>query len=155
MSDTAAQSQPSEEELRAYLEQLRDADVVEIVAQAYSMMATGAEVKLGRPDARLLIDALAGLVQATAERLPEQLGQGMRSGLSQLQMAQVQAEGQAGSGQPSDAPAGGEPERAGGPPGEAGARPGGQPGEQPTQRPGGAPGEQSMTDRLWIPGRGQ
>lgn len=158
MSDTQTQRQPTEEELQAYLEQLRGADVAEIVAQAYSMMATGAEVKLGRPDARLLIDALSGLVQATAERVPEKLGEGMRNGLNQLQMAQVQMEGEAarkGSGP--------EPREESAPDAASSAAQPGSPGA-PTAKPrsgqgasqtGTQQGEQSITDRLWIPGRGQ
>ncbi len=152
MSETS-QNQPSEEDLRAYLDQLRDADAAEVVAQAYSMMATGAEVKLGRPDARLLIDALGGMVQAIAGQLPEQLATGMRSGLSQLQMAQVQREGQpqkasaaaAAGDAGSTGAAGGQPSGAA----SAGSGPGGQT-RQPPEK-----GESSLTDRLWIPGRGQ
>lgn len=137
MTSTEPSGAPSQEELQAYLEQLRAAPAEEIVIQAYSLLGTGAEVKLGRPDARLLIDAMAGLVQAAGPRLGE-LGPRMNSGLAQLQMAQVEAERQA--------PQGAAPEPAAATP---------QP-PPPADPPGTAPQDaagQRMTDRLWIPGR--
>jgi hypothetical protein len=134
------QPELSQEELQAYLEQLREADAADIVVQAYTMLGTGAEVKLGRPDARVLIDAMAGIVQAAGARLGE-LGQRMQAGVAQLQMAQVEAEGRTAAAQPA-----GE-QRAGAQP-EPQAQ---QPSPGPTEQPSGP----SMTDRLWIPGRGQ
>ncbi|HEX2028255.1 MAG TPA: hypothetical protein VHF25_09685 [Nitriliruptorales bacterium] len=53
--------QPTEEELRAYLAQLRQADANDIVSQVFSMVASAAEVKLGRRDGRLLIDVAAAV----------------------------------------------------------------------------------------------
>lgn len=140
MTSTEAPGEPSQEELHAYLEQLRSAPAEEIVVQAYSLLGTGAEVKLGRADARLLIDAMAGLVQAAGPRLGE-LAPRMRSGLAQLQMAQVEAERQAPDG-PAAAP----------PPAQTD-----QPPEPAPPEPAGAGPKdvagQRMTDRLWIPGR--
>lgn len=141
-------AQPSEEEMKAYLEQLREADPAEIVAQAYTMLGTGAEVKLGRSDARVLIDAMGALAEVTQGKLEDDLVTRMRNGVVQLQTAQVQAEREAaGAGQPSAAsqPAGAEQS-----PGPAGQ------GQTPTpgQDQPDAGGEESMTDRLWIPGRG-
>src|SRR5687768_17627724 len=85
-------AQPSQEEMRAYLEQLREADAAGLLAEAFNLLATGAQVKLGRPDARALIDGLAGLVQAAQSALPQQLLAQMQQGIAQLQTAQVQAE---------------------------------------------------------------
>ncbi|MGH3665125.1 MAG: hypothetical protein ACRDU8_03355 [Egibacteraceae bacterium] len=121
--------QPSPEELREYLEQLRDADAAGLLAEAYNMLAAGAQVKLGRPDARTLIDAMAAMVQATAATLPTELADQMRQGVGQLQMAQVQAERDAGGGPDAQE--------------ESGQRPSA---EQPEP-------QQRITDRLWIPGR--
>lgn len=148
MSDPRSQGaeQPTEEELQAYLEQLRAADPAEIVAQAYTMLGTGAEVKLGRSDARVLIDAMAALSDATASALDKDLVERMRNGVVQLQTAQVQAERQAAPG----AAAGGSPR-----PGAADASPR-EPAGAPRQEQRTAEGEaggQSLTDRLWIPGR--
>lgn len=140
------QGQPSEEELRAYLEQLREADSTEVVAQAYTMLGTGAEVKLGRSDARVLIDAMAAIVEATQASLEPDLVERMRNGVAQLQSAQVQAERQAAGGPPADQE--GEPPQTAAPQPPPDAPGQGQPG---APEPGGA--KESPADRLWIPGR--
>jgi hypothetical protein len=143
VTSTQQPGELSEEELRAYLEQLREADATEILVQAYTMLGTGAEVKLGRADARVLIDAMGGLVSAVGQRLGE-LGTRMQSGVAQLQMAQVEAERQAS--QQASPPQGDQPGRR---PPQADQSP--QQAEQPAQQNAG--GQQRMTDRLWIPGR--
>lgn len=165
MADPGSAQQPSQEELQAYLQQLQSAEPAEIVAQAFQILAMGAEVKIGRPDARVLIDSLAGLTQAAQQSLPQDLVSGMQNAVRQLQMAQVQGEqAQAGASadseqeQPGAAagaqqPAGGRPE-----PGAPDARqqPQGPPAGGRQQGGQGGPtgqGGQSMTDRLWIPGR--
>ena len=137
MSDPSQQGQPSQEEMQAYIEQLRAADPSEIVAQAFTMLGTGAELKLGRPDARVLIDAVAAIVGAVGDRVSDELRSGMESGLAQLQQAQVQAEQQAGEAASDAAPS--EP--------AAEAPPASPP---PSQSPG--QGGKS-SDRLWVPGR--
>lgn len=86
--------QPSEEQIRAYLAQLRQAAPDELVAQAFSVLASGAEVKLGREDARLLIDAAAALAEAVGDRVEGDLSQQMTTALNQLRVAQVDAEKQ-------------------------------------------------------------
>lgn len=144
----AGQQEPTEEELQAYFEQLRQADAAQIVAQAFELLGTGAQVKLGRPDARALIDALVAMTEATSAVLPDELAQQMRSAISQLQTAQVQAERDTPSQGTGGAGAG-----AGAATGQAGAQPGSaRPG---AQEPAGEDSEagQRMTDRLWIPGR--
>ncbi|MDQ3538859.1 MAG: hypothetical protein M3415_08710 [Actinomycetota bacterium] len=145
MTDPTLTGQPSPEEMRAYLEQLRDADAVAVVAEAYNMLAAAAQVKLGRLDARILIDAMAGMAEAAGPRLPEELAAQMRQGVAQLQMAQVQAEREeagAGGAPPADQA---ETSRAG----EATiAAP--EPSSPPSQEDAAS---QRMTDRLWIPGR--
>lgn len=136
MSDPTSARQPTEAELRAYLEQLRDADPAGLVAEAYNLLAAGAQVKLGRPDARMLIDGMAALVQSTGNRLPPELANQMAQGVSQLQLAQVEAEREAGA-QGADEGTPDAQQPAGGP-----ASPTAE--EQAAQR---------MTDRLWVPGR--
>ena len=136
MSDPTTGGGPSEEELRAYLESLRAAHPVEVVVQSFGILATASEVKLGRPDARVLIDGMAALLEATAERLPSEIVTKMRETVTQLQMAQVQAERDVASQQ-------GQPGQ-----GESAAdNQSGQP-AQPSQ-----PAEESPASRLWIPGR--
>lgn len=85
--------QPSEEQIRAYLSQLREADATEIVAQAFSLLASGAEVKLGRRDARVLIDAAAALSDAVGEDIDGGVTEQMSNAVGKLRMAQVEAEG--------------------------------------------------------------
>jgi hypothetical protein len=133
---------PTEEEMRAYLENLRQAQPVEIVVQAFGLLATASEVKLGRVDARVLIDGMAALVEATAERMPDEIVDRMQQTVVQLQMAQVQAERDVATAEQTEQDAGEVDEGAGAqqaPPQQ------GQP--QPGQQ------DQTMTDRLWIPGR--
>jgi len=147
---------PSEDELRAYVDQLRRAEPAEIVLQAFTMLGTGAEAKLGRPDARVLIDALIGMVQAVGDRLGPQLTAGMRNGLQQLQMLQVEAERQAAT-PPAGAAPGAPPSQP--PPAQPGAAAAPPPAAaQPPAAPRGGSGRggqgEPMTDRLWIPGRG-
>lgn len=131
MTSTQQPGGLSEEELGAYLDQLREAEAGDILVQAYTMLGTGAEVKLGRPDARVLIDAMAAIVSAVAGRLGE-LGNRMQGGVVQLQMAQVEAERRQG-----------EPDA---------AEPAPAAEQRAAQQPDTA-GGQPMTDRLWIPGR--
>jgi hypothetical protein len=128
--------QPTPEEMQAYVNQLRGADAAGVVAEAYNMLASVAQVKLGRPDARMLIDTLAAIVEAAADRLPGELVGQMRNGVGQLQVAQVEAEKQEQ--EPAEDDAGGDQ-----PPGQ-------EPAAGPSQD-----AQQRMTDRLWIPGRGQ
>ena len=132
--------QPTEEEMRAYVEQLRAADPAGIVVQAYQLLGTGAEVKLGLPDARLLIDAMGALVAAVEGRVEGQLAEQMKAGVGQLQNAQVQVEA--------------ELREQGQPGGDAQPSPPREPAAGPAaQQQGG--GQQQKTNRLWIPGRDQ
>ncbi|MDQ3709299.1 MAG: hypothetical protein M3387_08390 [Actinomycetota bacterium] len=145
MTDPTLPGQPSPEEMQAYLEQLRDADAVALAAEAYNMLAAGAQVKLGRPDARILIDAMGGMAEGAGARLPAELATQMRQGVAQLQVAQVQAEREeagASGGTPAQQPVGTQADRA--TPSSPGAPPLGSQEGAANQR---------MTDRLWIPGR--
>ena len=147
MSDpTSMAGQPSPEEMRAYLEQLREADAAGLVAEAFNLLATGAQVKLGRADARALIDGLAGLVQAAQAALPQQLVAQMQQGIAQLQTAQVQAEREAAAA----APPAGDADAAGADSAAAGAAAGAPRMSEP---PGQTDAQKRMTDRLWVPGR--
>lgn len=138
--------QPSDEDVQAYVEQLRGAEPQDIIAQAYTMLGTGAEVKLGREDARVLIDAMEAITSAAEQRLSGDLPERMRNGVVQLQTAQVQAERQQA----------GEAEGAG--QAEQGQQAGGPqaPGQGQQGAPQGQEGDQgkSAAERLWIPGRG-
>lgn len=144
MSDpTQMAGQPSPEEMRAYLEQLRESDPAGLIAEAFNLLATGAQVKLGRPDARALIDGIAGMVAGAGGALPPELAEQMNAGVAQLQMAQVQAERDEATAQPAG-------DADGGP--ASGAAPAAPAGEPRLSSPG-QEADQRMTDRLWVPGR--
>lgn len=90
---TAGQpGQPSEEEVRAYLGQLRAAPVDQVLAEVLSNLLNAAQVKIGRRDARVLLDASAALVDQVRPVLPTELTSQLDDVLNQLRMAQVQAE---------------------------------------------------------------
>jgi ribosomal protein L29 len=84
--------EPSEEELRQYLGEMRQAHVGEIVAQVVSALLNGAQVKLGRRDARLLIDLAAAVNDQAGPYLEQRFEDEVTQVLSQLRMAQVEAE---------------------------------------------------------------
>ncbi|CAN5435749.1 hypothetical protein BH23ACT9_BH23ACT9_20860 [soil metagenome] len=135
--------QPTEEEIEAYYAQLREAPVGDLLMQCVGMLAAGAEAKLGRPDARTLIDSMAAIVQVGEPHLGEAIDQ-LKSAVSQLQMAQVQVEkqlAQAGQGE-------GEGEATSPPPAAEQQPQGQQPPAQQPQAPKANP-----TDKLWLPGR--
>jgi hypothetical protein len=141
--------QPSEEEIRAYLSQLRAAPVDQVIAEVASAILNAAQVKLGRQDGRVLIDVLGAVTEQVRGRLPDELTGQLEDALSQLRMAQVEAEqqvsqaaaqgqhesgdlatedGEAAEGADADAPAG----------------------QAPSQRPTSG---SDPSSRLWVPGR--
>lgn len=137
--------EPTQEEFEAYYAQLREAPVGELLMQCIGMLAAGAEAKLGRADARTLIDGMGALVQIGEAHLGDALEQ-LKAAVAQLQMGQVhverqiaQQEGGAPSAQaaPPTSRQPGQPQ-----PGQA------QPGQQPPDPP-----QPSAADKLWIPGR--
>lgn len=152
----AAGGQPSEEELRAALGQMRQGHVGEIVAQVISLLANGAQVKLGRRDARLLIDLTSSVLESSREYLDERFNSEVANVLSQLKMAQVQAEQEVAQhgGEENDldsTPHMDAPAQAGETPsGDTGGTPGG---ETPTSSSQGSGAqEQRRSSRLWTPG---
>lgn len=84
--------QPSEEQMRQAMSQMRATPVDQFVAGGLQELLTAAQVKLGRNDGRLLLDLVAVLNDATRGQVDEQLTQQVDDALSQLRMAQVQAE---------------------------------------------------------------
>lgn len=153
------QQQPSEEEIREYLGQLRQAPAEQVLAEVLSGLLNAAQVKVGRRDGRLLIDVAANLVDQAREHLSEQLTQQVDEVLAQLRLAQVEGEReidaarQQGHQEPNDLgePSEGQPE-ADGPETAAGSEAAGSESEAPSpppsqQRPPSSPGS-----RLWTPG---
>ena len=156
-ADLGGQQQPSEEEIRAYLSQLREAPVDQVLAEVANALLNAAQVKVGRRDGRLLIDALGAMNDAVRGHAAEELTTQLDQALQQLRMAQVEGEqqvaqaaasGQAEPGDLAEDPAGQEGAAEPAPEGEdAGGQ---QPSQQPPQQP--AQGG-SAASRLWVPGR--
>ena len=84
--------QPSEEQMRQAMAQMRATPVDQFVAGALQELLTAAQVKAGRNDGRLLLDLVAVLTDATRGQVDDQLTGQVDDALSQLRMAQVQAE---------------------------------------------------------------
>ena len=127
------------------LSQLRAAPMRDIVVQGITLIAQGVELKIGRADARVLIDLLDALAASAGDVLGD-MKTSVETMISQLKAAQVQAENQLaaqGVAPDSSSPPASAPPGATQPPGAAqslGA----------AQRP---TGEKKETDKLWIPGR--
>lgn len=137
--------QPSEEEVRAYLEQLRGAPVEQVVAEVLSALLNAAQVKLGRRDGRLLLDLVATTVDRARAHLPDELTGQVDQALTQLRLAQVEAEAEVaraasqGHAEPGDLA------------GEPGAPAGS--GDAPAASTPGREDPPSAGSRLWVPGR--
>ena len=140
--------EPTQEEIEAYYAQLREAPVGDLLMQCIGMLAAGAEAKLGRMDARTLIDGMGALVQIGAPHLGEATDQ-LEAAVAQLQMGQVHVERQIAEQQGGAAPVAPAADAAQ-PPTAPAAPP--QPGQAPAPQPS-QPAQPSAADKLWIPGR--
>ena len=138
---------PSEAELEQMLVQMREAPADQVLVEVVNVLLQAAQVKLGRPDARLLIDAVAAVAQAAAGRADAALLGQVGQAVSQLRLAQVEAEGDA------QAPAGTAGTTSSPMPG-ASAPPAGRPaGPAPGPAAGPPPEAPPTGSRLWVPGR--
>ena len=155
-ADLGGQQQPSEEEIRAYLAQLREAPVDQVLAEVVNALLNAAQVKLGRRDGRLLIDTVAAVNDTVRGHVPEELTGQLDKALTQLRMAQVEGEqqvakaaagGQAESGDLATDP--GEDAEAADP----GAATSGSGEQAPPSTPPPSSAGGSAASRLWIPGR--
>lgn len=86
-------AQPSEEDIREYARQLRTLPAERIVADMLFSLINGAQAKLGRRDARLLIDLAAVSLEHARDYLSAGLAGQVDGVLGQLRLAQVSAEG--------------------------------------------------------------
>lgn len=152
-ADLGGQQEPSEEEVRAYLSQLREAPVDQVLAEVVNALLNAAQVKLGRRDGRLLIDTVAAVTEAVRGHVPEELTTQLDQALTQLRLAQVEGEQQvaqaAASGQPESGDLATDPGE--GEPAAPGAGPAAGPAAQAPPQPPSEGG--SAASRLWIPGR--
>lgn len=162
-----APGEPSEEEVREYLAQMRTTPAEQVVAEVLQGLLNAAQIKLGRRDARLLLDVAADVTERAEGALSPDLRTQLGEVLTQLRMGQVQAEQEvasSGHDEPNDlgtvpsdgaAPTGGDtpaaaasPDGAPSAPGPGPTSPGGPPSGGPPPDAGGSP-----LDKLWIPGR--
>lgn len=145
----SGEGQPSEEEVRAYLSQLRQAPAEQVLAEVLSGLLNAAQVKVGRRDGRLLIDASATLIDEVREHLSEDLRSQVDEVVGQLRMAQVEGEREvaqaAAQGQE-------EPNDLGSAPSGDGAVPGADDGSGGADEPSPGQSSQEAGSRLWTPG---
>lgn len=155
------EQEPSEEEVRAYLSQLRGAPAEQVVAEVLSALLNAAQVKLGRRDGRLLLDLSASVLDGARAHLPAEFLEQVDGVLAQLRVTQVEAEGEVaaamaqGHEEPNDLGGSGGPSGAAAEAGAASDDP------TATSRPASAPPRPgpsreeppSAASRLWVPGR--
>jgi hypothetical protein len=128
---------PSEAELEQMLVQMREAPAEQVLVEVVNVLLQAAQVKLGRPDARLLIDAVAAVADAAAGRADAALLGQVGQAVAQLRMAQVEAEGGQAAPMSPQAPSAAQAPQA-----------------APAQAAPGQPGEPGAgRSRLWVPGR--
>ena len=162
-------SEPTEEELRAYEEELSQITSTQLVVQASASLlnvggrrlglAEGAERERDLEQVRDAIDAVRALLPILERRMPGAQAAPLRDALSQLQMAyarlaQADVTGQGSVQQPSEAgkPSAPAPPRS--PEGQAPPSSGdgqGEPAGDGDSASGPGPAERS--GRLWVPGR--
>lgn len=150
--------QPSEEELRQMASQMRGAPVTAFVQQVQQALLEGMQFKLGRNDARLLLDLCSMVNDHTRGLVQKELTQQVDQALQELRLAQVEAEQQVieaakeGHSEANDLPrrppAPGEERPAAATQDEAadGDATGGQGPQEP-------PAGGDAASRLWVPGR--
>jgi hypothetical protein len=129
------QARPTEEDVRAYARQMRSLPADQIIGDVVFSLLNAAQIKLGRRDARLLIDVATVAHEHARTYLPGELSKQIDQMLGQLRLGQVSAEGRGG--KPAE-PEENDLDRLPAPP-SAGV----------VQPPAGQP-----ASRLWVPGRG-
>jgi hypothetical protein len=86
-----------------YVRRIRSLPVGQVIGDVLFSLLQAAQVKVGRRDARLLIDVTAVAHEHARQYLPDDLTKQVDQVLGQLRMAQVSAEGKAGQpGQPEE-----------------------------------------------------
>jgi len=130
---------PSEAEIQIMLAQMREAPAEQILVEVANILLQAVQVKLGRPDARLLLDAVAAVAAAANGRADATLVTQVEQAISQLRLAQVEEEARLAPGDTEAATPAGPPSA----PQSVGP-------EAPVQASeAGGPAR----SRLWVPGR--
>jgi hypothetical protein len=139
-----SQQQPTEEEMRAALEEeLKRVRVEQVVTEATVSILNVAVLRAGLvpgsegdqdlAQTRIGIEAVRALLPLVEQALGAEQARPIRDALSQLQMAYVRA-------MSAETPA------------DAGERPA-TPEQQPGEQPGEGPGPAQRSGRLWVPGQ--
>jgi hypothetical protein len=84
---------PSEAELQQMLALMREAPAEQVLVEVVNVLLQAVQVKLGRPDARVLLDAVAAVADAVRGRADAQFTEQVTGAVAQLRLAQVEAEG--------------------------------------------------------------
>ncbi|MDV6012490.1 hypothetical protein [Haloechinothrix sp. LS1_15] len=92
----------SEEQIKEYKERLRAAPAEQVVTEMLGTVLHAAEVKLGRRDARLLIDLSSVMLEHVRDYVSADLATQVDRALGQLRLGQVNAERSATDGQVED-----------------------------------------------------
>ena len=85
----------SAEDAREYVRRMRSLPVNQVIGEVLFSLLNAAQVKLGRRDARLLIDVSTVAHEHARPYLPGELSRQIDQVLGQLRMGQVSAEGHA------------------------------------------------------------
>jgi hypothetical protein len=94
--DAGQEQAQSAEQAREYVRRMRALPVDQVIGEVLFSLLNAAQVKLGRRDARLLIDVSAVAHEHARPYLPGELSRQIDQVLGQLRMGQVSAEGHAG-----------------------------------------------------------
>jgi len=107
-SGTGQEQARSAEDAREYVRRMRSLPVDQVIGEVLFSLLNAAQVKLGRRDARLLIDVSTVAHEHARPCLPGELSRQIDQVLGQLRMGQVSAEGHAS--KPGEPDQQGEPE---------------------------------------------
>jgi len=95
-SGTGQEQARSAEDAREYVRRMRSLPVDQVIGEVLFSLLNAAQIKLGRRDARLLIDVSTVAHDQARPYLPGELSRQIDQVLAQLRMGQVSAEGHAG-----------------------------------------------------------
>ena len=107
-SGTRQEQAGSADDAREYVRRMRSLPVDQVIGEVLFSLLNAAQVKLGRRDARLLIDVSTVAHEHARPYLPGELSRQIDQVLGQLRMGQVSAEGHAS--KPGEPDQQGEPE---------------------------------------------
>jgi hypothetical protein len=94
--DAGQEQAQSAEQAREYVRRMRALPVDQVIGEVLFSLLNAAQLKLGRRDARLLIDVSTVAHEQARPHLPTELSRQIDQVLGQLRLGQVSAEGHAG-----------------------------------------------------------